>query len=80
MADHVITLTDDEEAALADLVTRAQDDQLTVDLQLVAIAHKALSPLVTDFIRTQAAQASVLFPKADAITRTAILDLLVKKK
>jgi hypothetical protein len=54
MADHIISLSDDEEAALTDIVTRSQDEKLTVDSQLNVIVHRALIGHVDTLISRQA--------------------------
>lgn len=67
--DHLITLTDDEELAVADLVYRAQDPKVTFRSQLEAIVHQTLAPIVAPLVVKQTDLVKRVMADVDAVTR-----------
>lgn len=66
MANHVVPLTTDEEAALAEVAARAQDPAVTVDAVLRRFVHSGLQAIVQPFLDRQILQMQKILNGSDA--------------
>jgi hypothetical protein len=76
--DHVITLSADQERAVAALVAQAQDAKLTVDGLLKKLIDATLLGSVAKLLKAEAVSIADIYVTTDVPTRAQLLDIANK--
>jgi hypothetical protein len=80
MADHILTLNNDQERTLEDLAKRSEDPAVTVDTLLAALITQSLALPVKTLIAREANTVEKIYVTADTKTRDAILTAATNAK